>query len=303
MSHVFPEHLGFDLSQPNQFYFQMKLIRTVEEKLLDLFTRGELYGTTHTCMGQEANAVGIVNALDRERDLVFSNHRGHGHFLAYSGHVQGFLAEIMGRETGVCGGRGGSQHMHWHNFSSTGVQGGFVSHALGAAYAERASGSIAVVFLGDGTMGEGTVYEALNLASLWSLPVIFAVEDNGIAQTTPRNLAVSGSIAKRAEPFGIRSFSLASTDVQQIHAVAGDVVSYVRGERKPAWLHIETVRLGPHSKGDDTRTEEELRELARRDPLLIQRPRADRADELDVRAQATVDRYTNEARKAAVACA
>jgi pyruvate dehydrogenase E1 component alpha subunit/2-oxoisovalerate dehydrogenase E1 component len=294
--------LALDLGLSNRFYFQMKLIRTVEEMLLDLFTKGELSGTTHTCLGQEANAVGILNALDRNLDLVFSNHRSHGHFIAYSGHVEGLLAEILGRVTGVCGGRGGSQHLHWHNFYSTGIQGGLVPIAVGAANVERKSGAIAVVFLGDGTMGQGTVYEGLNLAALLSAPVLFVVEDNGIAQTTPKAAAVSGSIAERAAPFGIRCFSKKSTDVEEIHELASSVAEYVRSESKPAWLHLETIRLGPLSKGDDTREKCELDELATRDPLLIQRPRADRNDQLDRRCVAIVGRCIENAKAAPTAC-
>jgi TPP-dependent pyruvate/acetoin dehydrogenase alpha subunit len=302
-AHIFPAHLGLDLTLSNRFYFQMRLIRTVEEMLLDLFTKGELFGTTHTCIGQEANAVAVMNAINRDMDMVFSSHRGHGHFIAYCGNVEGLMAEIMGRATGVCGGRGGSQHLHWHNFQSNGVQGGAVPMAIGAAKAERDSGAVSVVFLGDGTMGEGIVYEGLNLASLWSLPVLFVVEDNKIAQTTPSSIAVSGSIAERAAAFGVRCDSLASTDVERIHTLAREVVDYVRAERRPAWLHLETVRLGPHSKGDDTRTREELRELASLDPVLIQGPRAEQREQIDATCVEIVARCAANARRAPLACA
>jgi len=303
MAPASPQYLGLDLPLAERFYFQMHLIRTVEETLLDLFTKGELYGTTHTCIGQEADAVGVLNAVDRERDMIFSNHRGHGHFLAYCGHTEGLLAEIMGRRSGVCGGRGGSQHLHWKNFCSTGVQGGFVPLAVGAAYAERKSGAIAVSFLGDGTLGEGTVYEGLNLASLWAAPVLFVVEDNGIAQTTPRTLAMSGSIAARGEAFGIASRSLDTTDVAEIHATATELCEVVRRERRPAWLHLKTVRLGPHSKGDDTRGAEEMDALALRDPLLVQRPRVRHPEALESLSRDIVERALAGARSAATACA
>jgi pyruvate dehydrogenase E1 component alpha subunit/2-oxoisovalerate dehydrogenase E1 component len=159
----------------DRFFFQMSLIRRFEQSLLDLFSKGKIFGTTHTCQGQEANAVGIVNNLDRERDTIWSNHRCHGHFLAYCGDAYRLYAEILGRTTGVCAGRGGSQHLAWGSFFSSGIQGGLVPLAVGTAYAKKSEGAVSCVFLGDGTMGEGTVYEGLNMASLWGAPVLFVV--------------------------------------------------------------------------------------------------------------------------------
>lgn len=295
--------LGLDLAPDDRFFWQMQLIREVESALLQLFQENQIFGTTHTCSGQEGNAVGIVNALDRHRDTIWSNHRCHGHFLAYCGQVTKLIAEIMGRTGGVCGGRGGSQHLSWGRFHSSGIQGGLVPLALGTAFADRADEAISVVFLGDGTMGEGLVYEGLNLASLWSLPVLFVVEDNGIAQTTPKDLAVSGSIADRAKAFGVRSFSHVSTDVLEIHAFASEAIAYVRGQRRPAWLHIETVRLGPHSKGDDTRPEALMATLRERDPLIVHRDRAADASAMEARARSLVEAAVEEAKRMPVACA
>jgi len=137
-----------------------------------------------------------VGALDRSRDLIFSNHRCHGHYLIYSDDAEGLIAEIMGRATGVCGGRGGSQHLCARGFFSNGVQGGIVPVATGMALAEkmRGSGAVTVVFLGDGTLGEGAVYEALNLAALWELPVLFVVEHNQWAQSTPTASTIAGDV-------------------------------------------------------------------------------------------------------------
>jgi TPP-dependent pyruvate/acetoin dehydrogenase alpha subunit len=274
-------NLGGALSEAQRFYFQMRLIRELETLLLDLFSRNQLFGTTHTCIGQECNAVAVMEAIDRTRDMVFSNHRCHGHFLAYCGQAEKLLAEIMGKPSGVCGGRGGSQHLHWRNFVTTGIQGGLLPSALGAAKAELSTGVISVAFIGDGTMGEGIVYECLNLATLWSLPVLFVVEDNAIAQTTPRTIGVGGTIARRAEPFGVRCFSIDSSDVAEIAPLAREAVAYVRNERKPAWLHISCVRLGPHSKGDESRPQEEIDLLCGRDPLTLHRPRVENAAALD----------------------
>ncbi len=295
-------NLGENMSRKEAMYFQMKLIRTFEETLLNLFTRNELAGTTHTCLGQEADAVGVVGCLDREKDMVWSNHRCHGHFLAYCGQLDGLMAEIMGRETGVCGGRGGSQHLHWRNFSSSGIQGGFVPAAVGAAYAEKDNKAISCVFMGDGTMGEGVVYEALNLASLWSAPVLFVVEDNAIAQTTPRALGVAGSIIDRAKPFGIRTAHCEGADADEVAAVAGELVAYVRDEGRPAWLHIRTWRMGPHSKGDDTRSQAELDDAAAHDPVALYRGRIQGADRLDGLCYSLVESALQAARMAPVAC-
>jgi TPP-dependent pyruvate/acetoin dehydrogenase alpha subunit len=295
-------NLGESLSRQESIYFQMKLIRKFEETLLDLFTKNELFGTTHTCLGQEADAVGVIGALDRERDMVWSNHRCHGHFLAYCGQVDGLMAEIMGRETGVCGGRGGSQHLHWRNFASSGVQGGFVPAAVGAAFAEKSNNAIGCIFMGDGTMGEGAVYEALNLASLLSVPVLFVVEDNAIAQTTPRALSVAGSITDRAKPFGVRTAHYEGTDADVIAEIADDLIAYVREKGRPAWLHIRTWRMGPHSKGDDTRPQSELDEARARDPVALYRGRIGNADHLDALCSALVEASLERARKAPIAC-
>lgn len=295
--------LGLGLEQDECFYKQMRLIREVETTILDLFSENKLSGTSHTCLGQEADAVGVINALDRNRDTVWSNHRGHGHFLAYSGQVNGLVAEVMERQSGVCGGRGGSQHLCLGRFHSNGVQGGIAPVAVGTALADRDTGAITAAFLGDGTMGEGVLYEALNMASIWSAPVLFVVEDNAIAQTTPKELCVSGSIAERAQPFGIRSFSCRGTDVNAIFEATHDAVEYVRSEGKPAWLYLETVRLGPHSKGDDTRPEDTLAALRKHDPLVVHGPRLKDTAAIDAECRRRVQRAVELAEKDAVACA
>ena len=279
MSMINQETLRPELPLLAQFYWQMAVIRAVEQTLLQLFQENRLSGTTHTSIGQEANAVALMNAIDRDRDTVWSNHRCHGHFIAYCGQVVPLLAEILGRTGGVCAGRGGSQHLSFGHFHSSGIQGGLAPLGVGTALAGREQGAISIVMLGDGTMGEGVIYEGMNLASLWDLPVLFVVEDNGIAQTTPKAMGVSGSIRERAAPFGIRTFGAAETDPMRLHDLASEVVDYVRHEQKPAWLHLESIRLGPHSKGDDTRSLDELQALRARDPLRVaaaQLPEADR---------------------------
>jgi TPP-dependent pyruvate/acetoin dehydrogenase alpha subunit len=184
------------------FYRRMLRIRRFEEQVLDRFPRGLFYGTTHTYIGQEANAVGVLDWL-QEGDIVVSNHRCHGHFLAYGGSMQGLAAELMGRSSGICGGRGGSQHLQWRDFYANGILGGTVPMAVGMGYAlkARATDNIVFSFIGDGTLGEGVVYESLNMASLWGLPVLFILENNRYAQSTPVALNLAGDLVARDVPF------------------------------------------------------------------------------------------------------
>lgn len=260
-------------------YAQLLSIRLFEQSLLDLFSTGALSGTTHTCLGQETVAVGVVSAIDRALDIVFSNHRGHGHFLAYCGEVERLYLEILGKSGGVCGGRGGSQHLYFDNFYSNGVQGGIVPVATGMALAEKlkGSGAVAVVFLGDGTLGEGVVYEAFNIASLWSLPIVFVIDHNGYAQSTPSALQIAGEVAARPRAFGIATEECRSTDAGEISRQAALAIAAARSGSGPQCLICYTYRLGPHSKGDDTRPESELRAAWSRDPLKAARAGLDEA--------------------------
>ena len=244
------------------------LIRSTELLLLDLFTKGVLSGTTHTCLGQELCQMSVVRALDDPDDVVLSNHRNHGHFLTYSGEFHGLVAEIMGRETGVCRGVGGSQHLVYRHFHSNGVQGGMTAIGVGLALARkrRASRALVVCVIGDGTLGEGLTYESLNLAAVWRVPLLFVVEHNGIAQTTRTADALGGSILARGTAFGLRTWRVDDADPRCFESVE-EVVRTVRATRAPGLLVIDTMRLGPHSKGDDLRDEEELSAIRARDPL------------------------------------
>jgi TPP-dependent pyruvate/acetoin dehydrogenase alpha subunit len=258
-------------------YRRLYRIRRFEETVLENFPRGVFPGTTHTCLGQEADAVGVLWNLQPD-DIVFSNHRGHGHFLAYGGDLRLLFAELMGRASGVCGGRGGSQHLHWQNFFSNGVQGGIVPIATGMALAEKQKGSrvVVVAFLGDGTLGEGAVYEALNMASLWQVPILYVLENNRIAQTTPTELALAGRIEDRFQAFGIPACSLDSSDVLEIQSAAGGLLDQIRLRPGPRALIVHTFRFGPHSKGDDLRDPQDLDFIRReRDPLRIHAARLD----------------------------
>lgn len=258
-------------SQPalEHAYARMALIRAVEERLLGLFSEGKLFGTTHTCIGQETCAYAVIGALDRARDLVFSNHRCHGHYLMYSDDAEGLIAEIMGRATGVCGGRGGSQHLCAGGFFSNGIQGGIVPVAAGMALAEKmkGSGAVTVVFLGDGTLGEGAVYEALNIAALWQLPVLFVVEHNQWAQSTPTTTTIAGDVCARAAAFGIATDRRPARDPLALQAHMVDVVERVRLGGKPFFQVLDTFRLAAHSKGDDDRSPELIAHARSNDPL------------------------------------
>lgn len=253
------------------FYRQMARIRRFEETVLEQFSSGLFYGTTHTYIGQEANAVGVLSHL-AAGDIVFSNHRCHGHFIAYGGDLRTLFAELMGKPSGVVGGIGGSQHIHWRDFYSNGVLGSTAPVATGAALAEKAKGSgqVAVIFLGDGALGEGVLYESLNIAALWQAPILFVLEDNRIAQTTPIELNLAGDIGARFAAFGIPVAELDSSNVAEIADAAAPLFGELRAGGGPQALVLHTVRFGPHSKGDDTRDEALLARLrAERDPLRI----------------------------------
>jgi TPP-dependent pyruvate/acetoin dehydrogenase alpha subunit len=254
-----------------RLYKEMYFIRRFEETLLDLFSQGKLIGTTHTYIGQEANAVGVIDQLDPDRDVILSNHRCHGHYLCFTDDAFGLLCEVMGKAAGTCGGKGGSQHLCNGNFYSNGVLGSIVPVATGAALAEKTKGTggITTVFLGDGTLGQGVVYECLNIASLWSLPILFVCEHNHYAQTTPSYLAVAGGVADRARAFGIEATELATTDVTEIHEEAARAVGTVRKSGGPHFLLLDTYRFSPHSKGDDVRDPAEIEERRAHDPLTV----------------------------------
>jgi 2-oxoisovalerate dehydrogenase E1 component len=254
--------------KPSVLYAFGHLVRCTEQLLLELFTRGLLSGTTHTCIGQELCQMAVVRALNDPEDAVLSNHRNHGHFLTYSGDFHGLVAEIMGREAGVCRGVGGSQHLAHRNFHSNGVQGGMTGISVGLALAMKlrhASGIVAC-FIGDGTMGEGLVYESLNLASIWRVPLLFVIENNRIAQTTRTADTIGGSIAARGRAFGLRVWSVDDADPALFQRV-DEIVAEVRSSRQASFLVIDTMRLGPHSKGDDLRDEAEMSQIRERDPL------------------------------------
>lgn len=242
-------------------------IRRTEETLLQLVAEGAIRGTVHTAIGQEFPALAVIDAL-RTDDWVFSTHRGHAHFLAFTDDVEGLVAELLGRTTGVCGGLGGSQHLHARHFLSNGIVGGLAPAAVGTALAAKLAGgdSISTVFIGDGAFGEGVVYEALNMAACWRLPVLFVVENNGYAQSTPTESTLAGTIRARAEAFGLSYRYADSWNLFELFETAVQAVDATR-RALPSLLEIRTYRLSPHSKGDDLRPRVEVDEYRRRDVL------------------------------------
>ncbi len=265
---------------------QMYFIRRFEETLLRLFEEGVLNGTTHCCIGQEGSAVGVISRL-RAGDHIFSNHRCHGHFLAWTGNALGLLAEIMGKSAGVCRGLGGSQHLCAPGFKSNGILGGTAPNAAGIALAEKLRGTdaVSVVFLGDGALGEGLVYETLNLASLWKLPVLFVVEDNEWAQSTPRKNNFAGSFSGRFNGFGIPCDVLPADDVVMVAQGAERQLKEIRAKQGPRALVLQTYRFCHHSKNDDSRSPAEVEANRHRDPLLIHGVRIEEEVRLALEAQ------------------
>ena len=246
------------------------LSRFVEERLLALFSEGKLHGTVHTCIGQEFSGAVITEFL-KPSDTLFSNHRCHGHFLSLNGDIEGLIAELMGRQAGVSGGLGGSQHLYKNGFYSNGIQGGIVPVAAGLALGHKlkSNGAISVVFIGDGTLGEGVVYETLNIAAKWELPLLVVLEDNKYSQSTEQSETLAGDIGARFAAFGIETARADTWNWEDLHAKAESLITGMRADSKPRFLHIDTYRLKAHSKGDDTRSREVIEPFEKIDPLNI----------------------------------
>lgn len=281
-----------------RLFRRMLAIRRFEEALLRLFDQGALTGTTHCCIGQEADAVAVVEHL-RPGDHLFSNHRCHGHYLAWTGDAVGLFAEVMGRRSGVCGGVGGSQHLCAEGFKSNGILGGTVPAAAGIALAQKLRGDrgVSVVFVGDGTLGEGVVYETLNLGSLWRLPLWVVVEDNGWSQSTPVAMNLAGSMRARFEAFGLPVREVETTDVAVLDGVAAEEAETLRRERTPRVLLVHTYRLCHHSKNDDDRPRAEVQARWATEPLAVHGGRLGAAERERVAAE--VDAALAEAREVA----
>ena len=282
---------------PEKCVREALLIRAVEQKFLELFASGQMNGTVHTCVGQEFSAVAIAGQLSDE-DWVTSSHRCHGHFISKTKNWEGLIDELMGLETGVCKGVGSSQHLYAKGFLSNGPQGALVPVASGIAMHKKRSGKkdISVSFIGEGTLGEGVLYESLNLASLYELPQLVVCENNLYSQSTPQRMGVSGEILLRPQAFGIRTFEANTWDVVELLEVAKEAINYVRGNCRPAFLLVRTYRLNPHSKGDDNRDKDEVSYFAAAD-LLNRLLQQERWISVDEEIKSSVDRYVNSVTK------
>jgi acetoin:2,6-dichlorophenolindophenol oxidoreductase subunit alpha len=236
-------------------YHQMLTIRLVEEKIEYGITRGEVQGTTHLCIGQEAVPVGISDNLS-DADYVVSNHRGHGHALAKGLSPEKLLAEVMGRENGYCKGRGGTQHISCMKkgfIGTNGITGGGIPLALGAAFSIKYNKqeNISVVYISDGATNQGTFHESLNMASLWSLPLLIVCENNLYGMSNPIEKSISSlPISKRAEAHGIEAATLNGMDVIEVKDKSKKYIEKIRLGGGPVFLEFLTYRFKGHSKSD-----------------------------------------------------
>lgn len=236
-------------------YRRMKTIREFEERLHVDFGRGDIEGFVHLYAGQEASAVGIMMHLT-ERDRISSTHRGHGHCIAKGVDVEGMMAEIYGKATGVCAGKGGSMHiadLSKGMMGANGIVGAGAPLICGAALAAKTLGhdGVGITFFGDGASNQGTILESMNLAAMWNLPMIFVVENNGYAQSTSIKYGVaSESFIDRASGFGIPGVSVDGTDFVAVYEAAGEIVKRTRNNGGPTLLECNLVRFFGHFEGD-----------------------------------------------------
>jgi acetoin:2,6-dichlorophenolindophenol oxidoreductase subunit alpha len=270
-------------------YRRMLLIRGVEDRVQSLFLRGEVYGTTHLYSGQEAVAVGFASVLE-DGDRVACTYRGHGHLLAMGTDPEALLAELLGRETGVNGGRAGSMNVVDPDhgvLGCYGIVGGSIAAATGAALSLRGSRSVAVAYFGDGTVNQAYFFECLNFAKVLSLPVVFVCENNGYGEYTPYEAVTPGGIAPRAAAFELRTTEIDGMDVDAVREAAGEVVGRVRGGGGPEFVEARTYRFVGHSRSDPGkyRPEGELDRWRERDPLTVARERLEEHEAVAVEAE------------------
>ncbi len=267
-----------DVEQWLHTYEQMAKIREFEENANQLYLKALMPGLTHLYSGQEAVAVGVCEALRRD-DYITSTHRGHGHCLAKGASVDRMFAELLGKEAGYCKGKGGSMHIadpDSGNLGANAIVGGSMGIATGAAFSAKMRGSdqVAVCFFGDGAVAQGVLYEVMNMAALWNLPVIYVCENNNYSEYTHRTETLAGEITDRAKAFGIYAETVDGQDVQLVQATMERLVERARQGNGPAFLECLTYRYYGHHVGDINRTyyrskEEEQEWRENRDPLKI----------------------------------
>ncbi len=294
--------LGDDPATARRTLEAMWRIRRFEEAVDDLFARGLMHGTMHLSIGQEASATGTCFAL-REDDAITSTHRGHGHCIAKGADLERMMAELLAKETGYCRGRGGSMHIAdvaTGNLGANGIVGGGIPIAAGAGLAYRLQGidRVVVSFFGDGATNEGAFHEAVNLAAIWDLPVVFVCENNkyGMSFSTEKSMAVE-TIAERSGGYGVPGVTVDGNDVEAVHEAVTTAVDRARAGQGPTLVEALTYRWKGHSKSDKNlyRTREEISEWRDKDPigrfeaLVVERGVLTAADVEEIRAAATND--------------
>jgi pyruvate dehydrogenase E1 component alpha subunit len=261
-----------------RLYRQMVAIRLFEERVNDLYTRALMPGLAHLYIGEEAIAVGVCEAL-RKDDYITSTHRGHGHCLAKGADPKLMFAELLGKEVGYCKGKGGSMHIAdpgTGNLGANAIVGGSAGIATGAAYSAKhlQTGQVSICFFGEGALGQGLLYESMNLAQLWKLPVIYVCENNGYNEYTHFLESTAGDVIKRAEAFGIATETIDGQNVREVYSVASQYIARARRLEGPAFLQCITYRYHGHHVGDIARTyyrpkKEEQEWVTERDPITL----------------------------------
>ena len=259
-------------------YRQMFRIRAFEEEVNGLYTRAQMPGLAHLYIGEEAVAVGVCEALTKQ-DYITSTHRGHGHCLAKGAEPDRMFAELLGREAGYCRGKGGSMHIadqDGGNLGANAIVGAGTGIATGAAFSAkwRNSGQVAVTFFGEGALGQGLVYEVMNMASLWKLPVVYVCENNLYNEYTHYSQTTAGELRGRPAAFGIPVEEVNGQDVREVHTTARRLIEHARSGKGPAFLICNTYRYHGHHVGDINRAyyrskEEEQMWSTQRDPLKM----------------------------------
>jgi acetoin:2,6-dichlorophenolindophenol oxidoreductase subunit alpha len=277
VSHTEARVLG-DVELYTDIYRRMLLIRGFEDLVQSLFLKGEVYGTTHLYSGQEAVATGVASLLE-ERDRVAATYRGHGHALALGVDPQALLDEMLGRATGVNGGRAGSMNVNAPEhrlIGSFGIVGGSIAAATGAALAlKRTTGGIAVAYFGDGAMNQGYVFECLNFAQVQKLPLVLVCENNGYGEYTAFRDVTAGEIRARAEVMDVPAETVDGMSVWTVREAAERLIAHTRAGDGPVFLEAITYRYVGHSRSDPGayRPEGELDEWRARDPIALLRTR------------------------------
>jgi TPP-dependent pyruvate/acetoin dehydrogenase alpha subunit len=296
-----------------ELYRKLSEIRQFEQRAYDLFLQNLVAGTSHLSLGQEAVAAGFGQAM-RDDDFTFCTYRGHAHTLVRGASMTGLMAELLGRSNGILSGKGGSMHLtsvEHYAMGSYAIVGAHLPIAAGAAWAakERGTGQVAVCFFGDGTTNIGAFHEALNLAGVWELPILFVCENNLYMEYTPIGTvtAVEHPAADRAAAYGLESLIVDGNDVDEVYGIATTYIEGAREGKGPALIEAKTYRKGGHSRADPAkyRPPEEVESWLARDPIDLYRARLvelgiqnETLDAIDADVKSVVDRATEESKAA-----